>query len=91
MWANKHEFTLVSKTNLDAAKLANDKANKSTPEFGVQMTATGYDAYLCNISPAITNADNTLCIIRGCHVMHKIKYLTLAQTKKLSAEWSTII
>jgi hypothetical protein len=87
MWTNKHEFTLINKTDLDAAKLANDKANKSTPEYGLQMTASGHNAYLCNIRPTIINADNTLCVIRGCHVMHMIKYLTLAQTKELVVKW----
>ena len=88
MWNKTHEFTLINKTELDKAKITNDKANESTPEFGLQMTQQGYDAYLCNIEPVVTNADNTRCLARGCHVMHAIKYLTLTEAKYLSNKWS---
>ena len=89
MWNKTHSFTLIDKTELDSAKLSNDAANKSTPEYGIQMTQEGYDADLRNISPSLCNADNTLCMIRGCHVMHAIEYMTLEQAKALSKKWQT--
>ena len=97
MWNKTHSFTLINKTALDAAKLANDSNVNAevessplhTPEHGIQMTQTGYDAYLCNISPSLCNVDNTLCMVRGCHVMHAIEYMTLKQVKALSKKWQT--
>lgn len=89
MWADNHEFTLIDKLALDVAKSVNDNNNELTPEYGLQMTQTGYDAFVCNIKPSITNVDNSLCVIRGCHVMHKIKYLTLEEVAILIEEWQT--
>ena len=89
MWNKTHEFTLINKTELDKAKITNDKDNESTPEFGLQMTQQGYDAYLCNISPSLCNVDNTLCMVRGCHVMHAIEYMTIKQVKALSKKWQS--
>ena len=97
MWTDKHKFTLINKTALDAAKLANDSnvnaegesSPLQTPEYGIQMTQQGYDSYLCNIAPSLCNVDNTLCMIRGCHVMHAIKYMTIEQVKELAEKWQS--
>jgi len=88
-------FTLVDKAKLDATKKANDSNVNSegesvalpTPEYGVQMTQQGFDAYLCNITPCIFSLDGKLCLIRGCHVLHEIRYLTSNEARELIIEW----
>jgi len=95
MWNSNHVFTLVDKVELDKAKAANDSnvnsegesVMLSTPEYGLQMTQVGYDAYLCNIRPSLFSPDGKLCLIRGCHVLHAKEYLTIDEAQVLINEW----
>ena len=96
LWTESHTHTLINMTALLATKEANsnhvDENGEPCPchtaEYGLQMVQRGYDAYLTNLAPtARSNADKTLCIAQGCHVMHAIQYLTQDEANELGQEW----
>ena len=94
-WTESHTHTLINMTALLATKEANEQVDENgepcpchTAEYGLQMIQCGFNAYLTNLAPtARHNADSTLCIAQGCHVMHAIQYLTQAEADALGNEW----